>query len=85
MLCMSVFLEMYHVFRCMWTYCQFHLNLYGSSNSVLIVLRFIKMHVIYIYIYVCVYVCVCMRSGIARPVGGWGRYNLVSELSEVCE
>jgi hypothetical protein len=72
MLCMSVFLEMYYVFCCMWTYCQFHLNLYGSSNYVLIVLRFIKMHV---------YVCVCVLiSGVTRPVDGQGHYKLVSEL-----
>jgi hypothetical protein len=44
-------------------YCQFHLSLYGSSNSVLFVLNSLEMHVIYIY--VCVCVCVC--SFVAFP------------------
>jgi hypothetical protein len=48
-------------------YCQFHLSMYGSSNSVLFVLNSLEMHVIY----VCVCVCVCVfLCGVARPVGG---------------
>jgi hypothetical protein len=57
-------------------YCQFHLSLYGSSNSMLFILNSLEMHVIYIckFLY-----------GIARPVGGWGCYKLVSEIVELSE
>jgi hypothetical protein len=40
----------------------------------LFVLNSLEMHVMFIYMF---------RSGIARPVGGWGHYKLVLELSEV--
>jgi hypothetical protein len=53
-------------------YCQFHLSLYGSSNSVLFVLNSLEMHVIYIY--VCMYVCMFL-CGVCQPVGGRGRYR----------
>jgi hypothetical protein len=43
---------------------------------VLFVLNSLEMHVIYI----CMFLC-----GVARPVGGWGRYKLVSELVELSE
>jgi hypothetical protein len=53
-------------------YCLLHLNLYGSSNSVLCVLIRLKC-----MLDVCMYVF--PRGSIARPVGGWGCYKLVSE------
>jgi hypothetical protein len=56
-------------------YCQFHLSLYGSSNSVLFVLNSLEMHVIYMYV----------PWWHCPVVGGWERYKLVSELSEVSE
>jgi hypothetical protein len=52
-------------------YSQFHLRIYGSSNSVLFVLNSLEMHVIYICLFL---------SGISRPIGGWGCYKLVSQL-----
>jgi hypothetical protein len=50
MLCMSVMLEYYHVFRCVYKLLLIPLILYGSSNSVIIVIMcliFIKMHILY--------------------------------------
>jgi len=50
MLCMSVMLECYHLFRCVYELLLVPLILYGSNNSVFIVIKyfkFIKMHVIF--------------------------------------
>jgi ABC-type arginine transport system permease subunit len=50
MLCMSVMLECYHVFRCIYELLLIPLILYGSSNSVIIVIKCfnsIKMHILY--------------------------------------
>jgi hypothetical protein len=57
-------------------YCQFHLSLYGSSNSMLFVLNSLEMHVMC----VCVCVCVCFCSGVVGHVDGWALYKLVSNL-----
>jgi ABC-type arginine transport system permease subunit len=50
MLCMSVMLECYHVFRCVYELLLIPLILYGSSNSVIILIKYfnsIKMHILY--------------------------------------
>jgi hypothetical protein len=50
MLCMSVMLECYHVFRCVYELLLVPFLLYDSSNSVFIVIKcfkFIKMHILY--------------------------------------
>jgi hypothetical protein len=39
----------------------------------------------YIYIYIYIYIYVCSSVALPGPVGGWGCYKLVSELSEVYE
>jgi hypothetical protein len=50
------------------------LNLYDSNNYVLFVLNSLEKHDIYVR---------TSCGGVARPVGGWGRYRLVPEISEV--
>jgi hypothetical protein len=50
MLCMSVMLEGYHVFCCVHELLLIPFILYGSSNSIIIVIKcfnLIKMHILY--------------------------------------
>jgi ABC-type arginine transport system permease subunit len=80
MLCMSVMLECYNVFRCVCELLLIPLILYGSSNSVIIVIKcFNSLKSIF---YISVYSEVVV---LPRLVGGWRHYKLVSELSEVSE
>jgi hypothetical protein len=78
MLCMSVMLECYHVFCCIYELLLIPLILYGRSNYVIIVIKCfnsIKMHVIYLYVNV-------PRGSVTRLLNGPGRYNLVSQLRQ---
>jgi ABC-type arginine transport system permease subunit len=80
MLCMSVMLECYHVFRCVYELLLIPLILYGSSNSVIIVIKcFNSLKCIYIYM------CIFRSGSITGLCVGRGCYSLVSELSEASE
>jgi hypothetical protein len=48
-------------------YCQFHLSMYGSSNSVLFVLNSLEMHIVYI----CMFPCDIARLLVAGDVTNW--------------
>jgi hypothetical protein len=77
MLCMFVMLECYHVFHCVYELLLIPLILYGSSNSVIIVIKcFNSLKCIY-YISVCSAVVTLPSLCVGR-----GCYSLVSELSQ---
>jgi ABC-type arginine transport system permease subunit len=80
MLCMSMMLECYHVFRCVYELLLIPLIMYGSSNYVIIVIKcFNSLKCIY---YISVYSVVVALPGLCV---GRGCYSLVSELSEASE